>query len=274
MATLLVAPSDGKKASGDDTRGKDFTSAQDWPSWDEYFASNVSAAREREWHIDWGADVALSRREENRWVDSWRAFHTAVCVDGRRLPAVLDAKGYAYASGVSSLIAERRRHARLARMLLARFDADVLLRPGSSPLGGAGRRGLGRLGVLGVLCLWAVVTAVATVYYGWAQAGAPDPVIRAVAGCLLPEVSAHARFLESVLAESFAGVGAFRAGAWSFLWALSAVVAALAMGWRHAAVLAGKGGSRVQVAVQTWQAVDGARRSAMRQAARRRKFPF
>ncbi|WP_116115839.1 hypothetical protein [Austwickia chelonae] len=273
MVTLLVAPTDEKRASGDETRGDDFTSTQDWSVWDEYFTSNADSVREREWHIDWGADVELSRREENRWVESWRTFHASTSIDGRRIPTALEVQRAGYVSSVSALLAERRRHTRLARMLLARFDADTPLRAGGSTSGSLSRRGLKHLGVLGVLCAWAVTSAVAAVYYGWAQSAAPDPVIRAVASCLLPDVSGHARFVESVLVEAFADRSALQAGVWSLLWALLAVVAALSMGWRHAAVLVGRGGSRVQVAVRTWQAVNGARRSTMKQAAHhRRKF--
>ena len=96
----------------------------DWAAWTDYFAENQATQRVLEDRIDWGLPVDLTERQQRRWVRSLQRFQVGESGDGAHLLGGLQRGGESdLLPAARAFIEEERGHARLLRVLLARFGA-------------------------------------------------------------------------------------------------------------------------------------------------------
>lgn len=236
----------------------------DWSAWVDYFEANAATQRRLEDCIDWGAEPTLSPAQERRWVASLQRFQLGESGDGAHLLRHVrrgDDRGFVPAA--KAFVAEERGHARLLRVLLARFGAAPMEAHGSDGAFVAARR---CMGVATELAVIAVAEAVAVVYYGRLADGAPDPVIRGVARRILSDELGHLPLVESRIAVDLARWGGVRRALLRGLWWAAGVGGTAVLALDHGAVLADCGEGRWAGVRAAWRSVRDVRHSTYARA--------
>lgn len=229
----------------------------DWGAWSAYFAGNARVQRALEDTIDWGEPMLLASRERRAWVASLQRFQLGESGDGAHLLGELRRGGEDdVLVAARAFVAEEGGHARLLRLLLARFDAAPLQDHWSDAAFVAARR---LLGVATELAVIAVAEAVALVYYDRLAAGAPDPVIRGVARRILSDELGHVPFVTDRIALDLARWGRVRRGLLRLFWWAAGVGATLVLAIDHAGVLRQCGTTRRAAVLAAWRSVRDVR---------------
>lgn len=237
----------------------------DWAAWADYFEENTAMQDALECAIDWGEPVTMPTHRQRAWAASLQRFQVGESGDGAHLLGEL-ARGWEddVLPATRAFVAEERGHARLLRVLLARFGAVPIERHWSDAAFVVARRSMGVATELSVI---AVAEGVALVYYGRLAEGAPDPVIRGVARRILADELGHVPFVESRIAVDLARWGRGRQWALRALWWAAGVGGTAVLALDHSAVLRECGTTRRAAVRAAWASVRDVRHATYARAA-------